>query len=92
MGGDEWKRQQTWFRDAEKHDPGVRGKPGLIIRACAAPPEACRVICIDELGPLSTKAYPGEQCTIHRGTWGPDMLRETRDESHVRMGAGLDVA
>ena len=33
-----WKRQQSWFHNAEKQDEQFRGKKGAIISAYIAPP------------------------------------------------------
>lgn len=51
-------------------------KEGTVVRAYTAPPEGCRVICIDELGPLA-KTYPGEQYVPgeRRATFEPDYGR-----------------
>src|SRR3954468_4325186 len=39
--------------------PGVRGKKGRIETLYTAPPEGSGVVCLDEMGPLSGKSYPG---------------------------------
>jgi transposase len=48
-----------------------------VIQAYVAPPANTRVICIDELGPLAVKTYPGEgwQVGSHRATFEPDYGR-----------------
>jgi len=42
-----------------------------------APPERTRVICVDELGPIAVKTYPGEEWKLGRGraTFEPDYGR-----------------
>src|SRR5918912_2552292 len=37
----------------------VRGKKGRIETLYTAPPEGSVVVCLDEMGPLSAKSYPG---------------------------------
>jgi hypothetical protein len=68
---------------------GVRGKKGVIIRAYTAPPEGCRVIGLDELGPLSAKAYLGEEYVMQqrRATFEPTTGEATRVYSQKRDGA-----
>src|SRR5215203_534119 len=39
--------------------PRVRGKKGRIERLSTAPPESSIVVCLDEMGPVSAKSYPG---------------------------------
>ena len=47
-----------------------------MIAAYITPPPSTRVICIDELGPLSVKTYPGEEWTdATRATFEPDYGR-----------------
>src|SRR3712207_7053129 len=41
--------------------PGVRGKKGRIETLHTAPPEGSIVVCLDEMGPLSAKSYPGRE-------------------------------
>jgi hypothetical protein len=41
--------------------PGVRRKKGAIERLYASPPGNSVVVCIDEMGPLSVKPYPGRE-------------------------------
>ncbi|HJZ04291.1 MAG TPA: transposase [Patescibacteria group bacterium] len=56
---------------------GVCGKKGSIITAYLQPASRTRVICIDELGPLAVKTYPGEEWLPgkHRATFEPDYGR-----------------
>jgi transposase len=53
------------------------GKKGAIIRAYTQPRPAQRVICLDELGPVSAKTYPGEVWKEGpgRATFAPDYGR-----------------
>lgn len=48
-----------------------------MIAAYVNPPEHTRVICVDELGPLGIKTYPGAEWHLghHRGTFEPDYGR-----------------
>jgi DDE superfamily endonuclease len=52
----------------------VRRKKGRIIQAYTQPVSGRRVICLDELGPVSAKTYPGEvwTCGPGRATFTPD--------------------
>jgi transposase len=56
---------------------GLRGKKGRIIQAYTQPIPERRVICLDELGPVSAKTYPGEvwQEGPGRATFAPDYGR-----------------
>ena len=75
-----WKRQQSWFHDAEKQDDQFVEKKGAIISAYIAPPPATRIICIDEMGPIAAKTYPGETWKPggHRATFEPDYGRRAK--------------
>jgi transposase len=55
----------------------VRRKKGRIIQAYTQPVPGRRVICLDELGPVSAKTYPGEvwTCGPGRATFTPDYGR-----------------
>ena len=44
-----------------------------------APPERTRVICVDELGPIAVKTYPGEE-------WKPGRGRATFEPDYGRRG------
>jgi transposase len=57
--------------------PGVQRKKGSIIQAYTQPVPQRRVICLDELGPVSAKTYPGEAwtCGPGRATFAPDYGR-----------------
>jgi transposase len=50
---------------------------GAIVQAYIAPPPLTRVICVDELGPLAVKTYPGEEWKAgpQRATFEPDYGR-----------------
>jgi transposase len=52
-------------------------KKGAIIQAYTQPIPERRVICLDELGPVSAKTYPGEVWTagVERATFAPDYSR-----------------
>jgi hypothetical protein len=54
-----WKRQQSWFHEPARHDPAFAEKRGPSSRR-TSPRQRTRVICLDELGPLAVKTYPGE--------------------------------
>ena len=41
--------------------PGVRRKKGAIERLYASPPADSVVLCVDEMGPLSARSYPGRE-------------------------------
>jgi len=59
---------------SRKTRPTIRGKKGVIIYSYIAPPPRTRVICIDEMGPVSAKTYPGEtwEKGPYRATFEPD--------------------
>jgi transposase len=59
---------------------GLRGKKGAIIQAYTQTVPGQRVICLDELGPVSAKTYPGEvwTCGPGRATFTPDYGRRGR--------------
>jgi transposase len=59
---------------------GLRRKKGAIIQAYTQPVPERRVICLDELGPVSAKTYPGEvwQDGPGRATFAPDYGRRGR--------------
>src|SRR5262249_11891159 len=40
---------------------GVRPKKGIISQLYTAPPERSVIVCLDEMGPLSARSYPGRQ-------------------------------
>lgn len=48
-----------------------------MIQAYVAPPPRTRVICIDEMGPIAAKTYPGEEWKVgpYRATFEPDYGR-----------------
>lgn len=77
--GLKWKRQQSWFHEAEKHDPEFVEKREAVIQAYIAPPPRTRVICIDEMGPVSAKTYPGE-------TWESGPYRAKYEPDYGRRG------
>jgi transposase len=56
---------------------GVRGEKGAIVRLYTEPPPASTVICVDELGPVAAKAYPGPSWAdaTHRPHFKPDYHR-----------------
>src|SRR5215216_4809758 len=55
----------------------VRGKKGAIVAAYLMPPPRTRVICLDEMGPLAVKTYPGAEWKLgeQRATFEPDYGR-----------------
>ncbi|NMC53875.1 MAG: IS630 family transposase [Chloroflexi bacterium] len=57
----------------------VRGKKGSIITAYLNPQPNTRVICIDEMGPIAVKTYPGEE-------WKPGPNRATFEPDYGRRG------
>jgi hypothetical protein len=61
--------------------PGIRAKRGSIIQAYVAHPPRTRVICLDEMGPLAVKSYPGEAWQM-----GPNERRLSRRMSLPRIG------
>ena len=67
---------ESWFHDAEKQDPEFVEK-GDHNRGLFRPAARIQVICIDELGPLAVKTYPGEEWKLgaERATFEPDYGR-----------------
>jgi transposase len=59
------------------HGCRLRGKKGAIIQAYTQPVPGQRVLCLDEMGPVSAKTYPGEvwRCGPGRATFTPDYGR-----------------
>ena len=57
--------------------PGVCGKKGSIITAYVQSIPHTRVICLDEMGPVAVKTYPGEEWKVgpNRATFEPDYGR-----------------
>ena len=51
-----WRRQETWF--GERVDPEFAEK-GAHREALTAPPDSRIGVCLDEMGPVSAKSYPG---------------------------------
>ena len=82
--GLEWKRQESWFHEAEKHDPEFGGKKGSIVTAYVMRIPRTRVICVDEMGPMAVKTYPGEELDVgtNRATFEPDYGRRGKLWTH----------
>jgi hypothetical protein len=77
--GFKWKRQQSWFHEAERHAPEFMEKRGPIIQAYVAPAPGVRVICVDEMWLIAVKTYPGEE-------WKTGTNRATFEPDHGRRG------
>ena len=58
---------------------GVRGKKGVVVGLYTAPPAGSTVICLDELGPVAAKSYPGP-------SWSDDAHRPHFPPSYARHG------
>jgi hypothetical protein len=63
---------------AGERRPGLRGQKGAIVRLYTAPPPDSTVVCVDELGPVAAKAYPGPAWAdaAHRPHFRPDYRRD----------------
>src|SRR6516165_6801372 len=58
---------------------GVCGKKGSILAAYLNPQPCTRVICVDEMGPVAVKTYPGEE-------WKAGPNRATFETDYGRRG------
>src|SRR3712207_9309001 len=65
--------------------PRVRGKKGRIETLYTAPPEGSVIVCLDEMGPLSAKSYPGREPVR---TQSPPAGRARQEIDYGRRGKG----
>ena len=54
-----WRHEETWFGD--RVDPDFAKKRGAIETVYTAPPEGSVTVCLDQMGPVAVKSYPGKQ-------------------------------
>src|SRR5258708_1674698 len=54
-----WRHEETWF--GERVDPDFAKKRGAIETVYTAPPEDSVTVCLDQMGPVAVKSYPGKQ-------------------------------
>jgi transposase len=54
-----WRHEETWF--GERVDPDFAKKRGVIETVYTAPPEDSVTVCLDQMGPVAVKSYPGKQ-------------------------------
>src|SRR3712207_1243106 len=65
--------------------PGVRGKKGRIETLYTSPPPGSVVVCLDEMGPLSARSYPGREPVR---TQPPPAGRARQEIDYGRRGTG----
>lgn len=73
----------AWF--GERVDPEF-AKKGRIGQLYTAPPEGCRVICLDKMGPESVKSFPGSEWVR------VESLREAQELDYGRQIRGKSSA
>src|SRR5256886_6438446 len=54
-----WRHEETWFGD--RVDPDFAKKRGAIETVYTAPTEGSVTVCLDQMGPVAVKSYPGKQ-------------------------------
>src|SRR6266700_4750213 len=54
-----WRHEETWF--GERVDPDFAHKRGAIETVYTAPPAGSVTVCLDQMGPVAVKSYPGKQ-------------------------------
>jgi len=54
-----WRHEETWF--GERVDPDFAKKRGAIETVYTTPPEDSVTVCLDQMGPVAVKSYPGKQ-------------------------------
>lgn len=64
---------------AGERRPGVRRKKGAIVRLYTEPPAGSTAVCVDELGPIAARRYPGP-------SWSPDAHRPHFRPDYARYG------
>ena len=65
--------------------PGVRPQKGAIEQLYTAPPQGSVVICVDEMGPVASKSYPGQRVVRSAA---PDAERARQEVDYGRRGKG----
>jgi transposase len=65
--------------------PGVRAEKGVIEQLYTAPPQGSAVICVDEMGPVASKSYPGQRVVRSAA---PDAERARQEVDYGRRGKG----
>jgi hypothetical protein len=63
--------------------PGVHPQKGAIERLYTAPPQGSVVICVDEMGPVASKSYPGQRVVRSAA---PDAERARQEVDYGRRG------
>lgn len=61
-----WRHQEDWF--GERVDPDFAEKRGHRNPLHCPPPANSVVVCIDEMGPLSTRSHPGQELVATQPT------------------------
>jgi hypothetical protein len=65
--------------------PGVHAQKGAIEQLYTAPPQDSVVICVDEMGPVASKSYPGQRVVRSAA---PDAERACQEIDYGRRGKG----
>lgn len=65
--------------------PGVHPQKGAIEHLYSAPPTGSLVICVDEMGPVASKSYPGQRVVRSAA---PDAERARQEIDYGRRGKG----
>src|SRR5437868_14400629 len=61
-----WRHEETWF--GERVDPDFARKRGAIETVYTAPTEGSVTVCLDQMGPVAVKSYPGKQLVSPQAT------------------------
>ncbi len=64
---------------------GVHPQKGVIEQLYAAPPQGSVVICVDEMGPVASKSYPGQRVVRSAA---PEAERARQEVDYGRRGKG----
>src|SRR5215468_4385636 len=71
-----WQQPRTWLAS---DDPACAEQRGVIVQLYAAPPAGSPVLCLDELGPIAARCYPGP-------SWSHDAHRPHFRPAYARHG------
>lgn len=80
-----WRRQETWFTPPA--DPEFAERRERIISLYTSPPENSVVLCLDEMGPIAARSYPGRRL-IPEPEEGQGRERARQEADYGRRGKG----
>lgn len=88
------KRQQSGFLEAERADPEFAEKGSIITAYHTVIPGAiviCVVICVDEMGPIAVKTFPGVEWkeSPNRAAFEPNYGRRGKCKCMAHLGLRL---